>query len=177
MRIQFLLLITLIMASASSDAQTTVGTPRLKVFLDCKSHCDEDFIRTEINIVDFMNLRQLADLHILNFTIETGGGGLAYELIILGQNKFSGRKDTLHFNIRANTTEFERRDLQVKYLKLALIPYLTANNDLDNVQISMVGKNKETDTTKKTKMIAIEKICAVFDDSFILVEASKPESF
>ena len=165
------------MASASSDAQTISGTPRLKVFLDCKSHCDEDFIRTEINIVDFMNLRQLADLHILNFNIETGGGGLAYELIILGQNKFSGRKDTLHFNIRANTTEFERRDLLVKYLKLALIPYLTANNDLDNVQISMVGKNKETDTTKKTKMIAIEKICAVFDDSFILVEASKPESF
>ncbi len=149
MRVNIILLFLLLTVSVSSVAQNISTTSRLKVFLDCKTNCDEDFIRTEINIVDFLNQRQLADLHVLTFSIETGGGGLAYELIILGQNKFSGRKDTLHFSIGANSTQFERRDQLVKYLKLAIIPYLTANNDLDNVQISMVSKTKIADTAKK----------------------------
>lgn len=151
MRIQFFLILFLAGSSLSLYSQTSTGTHRLKVFLDCKSYCDADFIRSEINMVDFLNQRQTADVHVLNFTTETGGGGLAYELILLGQNKFAGKKDTLRFSIAANSTEFARRDLQVKYLKLGLVPYLAANNDVDDLQISMVNKSAKKDSTKNAQ--------------------------
>ncbi|MBL0234840.1 MAG: hypothetical protein IPQ08_14455 [Chitinophagaceae bacterium] len=153
MRIQCLLILFLTGCSLSLCSQTITGKSRLKVFLDCKSYCDADFIRSEINIVDFLNQRQTADVHVLNFATETGGGGLAYELILLGQNNFAGKKDTLRFSIAANSTEFDRRILLAKYLKLGLVPYLTANNDVENLQITMLGKTALKDSTKKTPAV------------------------
>jgi len=46
------------------------------------------FIRTEINIVDFMFDRLDADIHILINDQNTGGGGDKYQIIFLGKNQF-----------------------------------------------------------------------------------------
>lgn len=150
MRILCLLLLGVGLFSFSLNGQSTLGKTRLKVFLDCKSYCDDDFIRSEITIVDFLNQRQTADVHILNFSTETGGGGRAYELILLGQNKFAGKKDTLRFSIAANNTEFDRRTVLVKYIKLGLVPYLIENDDVEDLQISMVSKTEKKDSVKNT---------------------------
>ncbi|HRG94506.1 MAG TPA: hypothetical protein PLZ10_16225, partial [Chitinophagaceae bacterium] len=48
---------------------------RLKVFIDCQSGCDMTFIRSEINIVDFLLDRVAADVHVLITEQDTGGGG------------------------------------------------------------------------------------------------------
>jgi hypothetical protein len=150
MRILFFILLWVGIFSFSLKGQSTLDKARLKVFLDCKSYCDDDFIRSEITIVDFLNQRQTADVHILNFSTETGGGGRAYELILLGQNKFSGKKDTLRFSIAANNTEFDRRAVLVKYIKLGLVPYLIQNDDVEDLQISMVSKTEKKDSAKNT---------------------------
>jgi len=120
----------------------------LKVFLDCHSFCDEDFIKTEINIVDFLNDRQKADVHILTFSQGTGGGGTGFEFIFLGQNQFAGRSDTLRFSTEANNTEYERRDVYTKYIKLGLVPFLSARNEIDQLTISMKGKVDSSSTRK-----------------------------
>ena len=100
---QFLLL------SAQNNSQQS---ERLKVFIDCSNTwCEMDFIRTEINIVDFYLDRLAADVHVLITDQRTGSGGRQYQMIFLGLNDFKKHVDTVIFNIDPNATDFERRDV------------------------------------------------------------------
>lgn len=121
---------------------------RLKVFIDCQSGCDMSFIRSEINIVDFLLDRQVADVHVLITDQNTGGGGDEYQLIFFGQNQFRLLKDTLHFINDPNATDFEERDLLVKYLKLGLAPYIAHTKMARNIQIQMKTEKKDDDSAK-----------------------------
>src|SRR5687767_547730 len=91
---------------------------RLKVFIDCHTDCDMTFIRSEINIVDFLLDRQAADVHVLITDQNTGGGGDEYQLIFFGQNQFKHMTDTIKFINEPNATDFEERDMLIKYIKL-----------------------------------------------------------
>ena len=126
---------------------------RLKVFIDCHSGCDMTFIRTEINIVDFLLDRQAADIHVLITDQNTGSGGDEYQLIFFGQNEFKNIKDTLYFINDANATDFEERDLLVKYLKLGLAPYIAKTKMAKEIQIQM--KTDKLDTTSKINTGAV----------------------
>lgn len=121
---------------------------RLKVFIDCSgTWCDMSFIRTEINIVDFMLDRIAADVHVLITEQGTGSGGSKYQLIFFGQNSFKNMQDTLHFNTGPDETDFERRDKLIKYIKLGLTPFVAKTNAAKDVTI--VFKKTETTSDKK----------------------------
>ena len=124
---------------------------RLKVFVDCQNGCDLTFIRSEINIVDFLLDRQAADVHILITDQNTGSGGDEYQLIFFGQNQFNGIKDTLHFINDANNTDFEERALLLKYLKIGLTPFIARTKMGIELDIKM-KTDKTTDTTNKTNL-------------------------
>ena len=64
----------------SVSAQNEAKIPgKLRVFIDCSSTwCDMSFIRTEINLVDFMLDRVAADVHLLVTEQNTGSGGSSY---------------------------------------------------------------------------------------------------
>jgi hypothetical protein len=126
----------------------TAQTSRLKVFMDCQSGCDMNYIRTEINIVDFVLDRIVADVHILITDQNTGSGGDKYQLIFFGQNSFKNLTDTIYFNNEANNTDFEERDLLLKYLKLGLAPYIAKTEMARHVSIGM-KTDKPIDGTKK----------------------------
>jgi hypothetical protein len=128
---------------------------RLKIFIDCHSGCDMTFIRTEINIVDFLLDRQAADVHVLITDQNTGSGGDEYQLIFFGQNQFKNMKDTIHFINEANNTDFEERDLVVKFLKLGLAPYIAKTKMAKEIQIQM--KTDNLDTVSKTNQTTITK--------------------
>lgn len=128
---------------------------RLKIFIDCHSGCDMTFIRTEINIVDFLLDRQAADIHVLITDQNTGSGGDEYQLIFFGQNQFKNIKDTLYFVNDANNTDFEERDLVVKFLKLGLAPYIAKTKMAKEIQIQM--KTDKLDTVSKTNQTAVTK--------------------
>ena len=110
---------------------------RLKVFIDCQSGCDLTFIRSEINIVDFLLDRVAADVHVLITDQNTGGGGDQYQLIFFGQQQFRELKDTIRFINQPNNTDFEERDLLLKYIKLGLAPYIVRTKAAESVDIKM----------------------------------------
>ena len=115
---------------------------RLKVFIDCSNTwCDQTFIKTEINIVDFLLDNQAADLHILITEQSTGSGGSQYQLIFFGQNQFKNQSDTLRFTTTPNATDFERRDKFIKYLKLGLAPFVAKTASVNGVTINMKQEN------------------------------------
>src|SRR4030095_15787 len=149
------LLIALLFCAFLINAQNNSQTPhRLKVFIDCNNTwCDQNFIKTEINIVDFLLDNQAADLHVLITEQETGGGGSQFQLIFFGHNRFKQMTDTLRFNTEPIATDFEERDLLIKYLKLGLTRYIIAAGNGNDIAIEMKTKtdDKKKDTSATTK--------------------------
>ncbi|MDZ4795842.1 MAG: hypothetical protein SGI83_16295 [Bacteroidota bacterium] len=136
--------------SISIAAQNNTST-KLKVFIDCSNAgCDMTFIRSEINLVDFLLDRIAADVHVLVTEQGTGSGGSKYQLIFFGQNRFKNFQDTLHFNTDPNATDFEERDMLVKYIKLGLAPCVAKTEAAKDAVISM--KRVETEANKKDSL-------------------------
>jgi hypothetical protein len=144
-----ILSIYILLLSIACTAQPAPSIPnRLKVFVDCSdTWCDTRFIRSEINLVDFLLDNKAADVHILITSQGTGSGGDQYQLIFFGQNQFSRQPDTLHFNTDPNITDFEERDVLIRYIKLGLAPFIARTKAADNVSISF--KTSSTDSTVK----------------------------
>lgn len=140
-------------ASAQNERKTTA---KLKVFIDCSNtYCDMTFFRSEINLVDFLLDRIAADVHVLVTQQNTGSGGSKYQLIFFGQNLFRNMKDSLYFNIEPNSTDFEKRDLLIKYIKLGLTPFVAKTDAAKDIMISFkkkeTGANKKDSVSKTTK--------------------------
>ena len=143
-----LLIFFLSIISFISNSQT-LQKEKLKVFVDCSSaYCDMNFIKTEINFVDHVLDNQAADVHILITQQPNGGGGNQYQLIFFGQNNFKDRKDTLRYNTKPNSTEFEIRELLVKYLLLGLVPYVSQTSGIENITIQLKQSSKGDSLSK-----------------------------
>ena len=136
-----------ILFSLTITAQNNTST-KLKVFIDCSNAgCDMTFIRSEINLVDFLLDRIAADVHVLVTEQGTGSGGSNYQLIFFGQNRFKNFQDTLHFNTDPNATDFEVRDMLIKYIKFGLAPCVAKTEAAKDAVISM--KRVETEANEK----------------------------
>lgn len=139
------------------DPQTSksnLNSKRIKVFVDCSNTwCDNTFIRTEINIVDFMLDRVASDVHMLITSQQNGNGGSQFQMIFYGQNKFKSLKDTLRFNLDPNATDVERRDAMLKYIKFGLTPFIAKSDYANEVNIQMKKSEQANDsnTSQNTK--------------------------
>jgi len=107
------------------------------VYLDCW-RCDRDYIRTEIEYVNYVTQRQDADIHILFTEQQTGAGGREYSLTFIGQNNFLGVNDTLVFTTTPTDTRDQTRQKMVWSLKLGLVPYLSKTSIAENLSISFI---------------------------------------
>lgn len=99
------------------------------------------FVRTEINVVDFMLDRIAADVHVLITSLRNGSGGRQYQIIFYGQNSYKQVKDTLRFATDPNATDFERRDAIVKYIKFGLAPMVAKTSQAEGISIVMKSES------------------------------------
>ncbi len=116
-------LLAALAAVAPAAAQQAERQP-LQVFLTCNTRCDLDFLRTELDYLEWMRDRADADVHVLISDIETGGGGEQYELWFIGLGAFAGRTDTLSWFAEATATDDDIRRGVLGQLQLGLVPYL-----------------------------------------------------
>src|SRR5688572_32984306 len=68
-------------------AQETNG--RLKVYLDC-NNCFGDYIREEVDMVEYVRDPAEADVHILVSRSDTGSGGTERAVALIGLGRFKG---------------------------------------------------------------------------------------
>jgi hypothetical protein len=122
------------------------GAP--KVFLDCQ-RCDKDFIRTDINFVNYVRDRKDADIHVLITTQGTGSGGQEYTMNFLGLNEYEGISNTLVYSSKRTDTRDEVRNGMAHVLKAGLIPYVARTEVLNH--ISFDYKFKEESQAVKDK--------------------------
>lgn len=144
-----LVLIFLNFSSFSQESEQS--NQRIKLFLDCSStFCDETYIRTEINIVDFVLDRIAADVHVLITSQQMGSGGRKYQMIFYGQKSFTGQRDTLRFTMLPLATDAEIRDKQLTFLKIGLVPYIAKTNMIQHVKLEM-KRTQVNDSVAKTE--------------------------
>lgn len=146
MKISKTLIFALLGVILSLDTFSQPGTgDKLRVFLDCQSYCDKDFIKREITFIDYVNDRFQSNVYILINAQSTGSGGREYQLQFAGQEIFKGVNDTLSYIREATATDDEDRKLAVQTIKLGLVKYFARTAKAKDLQISFVG-----DTSKRT---------------------------
>jgi hypothetical protein len=113
-------------AGAAPSLEGQAAAPaRLAVYLDCHVHgCDRNFFITELPYVVWTQDRLDADVHLLATGLETGAGGSAITLAVIGQGRFAGRSDTLETSLPPNTTHDAARNELARVIKLSFVPYL-----------------------------------------------------
>lgn len=144
-----LLLLSLFYTCAFSQQS---NQKKLGVYIDCsRIRCDRTFITSEIQIVDIILDRLVADVHVLITAQPAGGGGSGYQLIFYGRNKFKDNVDTLKFSTTAVATAAEIRETMVQYIKLGLVPFLAKTPYAADLVLDMKRNNNGTVATSITK--------------------------
>ncbi|MGM0458239.1 MAG: hypothetical protein ACQERO_02740 [Bacteroidota bacterium] len=122
--------------AAAQDAETELPT-RLALFLDC-DFCDETFIRQEMPYVDHVRDREVANVHVLVTREDTGSGGEALTIELIGLGFFEGLDFSTVFNAPANASDGEERDGFLRTLEAALVPYLMQTPMRDQLHVDIV---------------------------------------
>ena len=121
------LVIGLLLAFApASSAFAQEANARLKVYLDC-NNCFGNYIREEVDMVEYVRDPAEADVHILVSQSETGSGGTERAVALIGSGRFKG----LDFKSRALSQSDDSEDTQRQRLATAitigLLNYLSSD--------------------------------------------------
>jgi Protein of unknown function, DUF481 len=114
-------------------AATVPSQNLLRVFLDCND-CDIEYVRQNVEFVDYVRDRAVADLHVMVTTQQTGGGGSAWTVKFIGLGPRQGQDRTLTFDTLQTATPDDRRKAFVRILKIGVVGYAadtTAGPQLD----------------------------------------------
>ncbi len=141
---------------AVSAAGQVLNTGKLKVYIDCRVGCDFNFLKTEINLVDFVRERSAADVHLLLTGRRVGGGGFKYQINFYGQNKYEAYRDTLIFDTPPNATDAAVRILLGQYIMLGISPLVAKTPYAESVLVSMKD-NLSSDSSVQLPFITTDK--------------------
>ncbi len=117
-------------------AQAPIAAPpRLRLFLDCHVHCERDFLRTEITMVDWVTDRTASDVHVIASGLRTGAGGSEVTLEFIGRGRLAARVDTVAFTTPPNASDDDVRQEFARVLRLGLVRYLLATGQAGSLTL------------------------------------------
>ena len=134
---------TLLLAVVTLQNQPAPKAPiappsTIRVFLDCaQSGCHQDYLRDEIDFVDYVRDRTDADLHVLITSAHTGAGGREYTVSFIGLGRFAA-KDHILTAVSSSTDAEERvRQGLVTAFRIGLLNYLAAGGVPEGLQVDV----------------------------------------
>lgn len=148
MKILLSLLISVFCITAVQAQSPVKVNENLRVFIDCQTYCDQDYIKREITYVDYVNDLYQANVSVLITSQSTGSGGRDYKLQFTGQGKFAGMTDATSYIREATATDDEDRKQAVEKIKLGLLPFILKTEKANDLIISF--KNAANDQTTNT---------------------------
>ncbi len=119
----------------------------LRVSMDCQGWvpgCDFDYLRTEMPWIGWVRNRQDAAVHVLVSTQETGAGGRAYTMILIGREAQAGRTDTLSFASPPAATDDEQRSRMARMLRIGLVPFAARTGLREGLEVGYAGAAAES---------------------------------
>jgi hypothetical protein len=134
------------------DAQPARTPPlKLRVFLDCSYECDTEYIRQNIEFIDYVRDRETADLHVLVTTQGTGGGGTSWAVQFIGLQYFQDHDHTLNFTTSQNATSDDKRKEFARIFKVGLVTYAAETNIAPNLEVSLKPVAENAPPTRPTR--------------------------
>lgn len=115
-------------SSIGSSVMAQENQQRPNVFLDCQTrNCNDQYFRTEIDWVNWVNDQEVADVHVIMTSTSTGAGGQEYQLDFLGVDTPTPYEDQILFQTLPTDTEREALDGLVEALSAGLLRFATTN--------------------------------------------------
>ncbi len=112
---------------------------RLRLFLDCHTRCDTEYLRTEINAVDWVHDASAADVHVIATSLSTGAGGSEVTLEFLGRGTLSAITDRHRYTTGPDATDDDRRREMTRMLRLGLVRYLLVRDQAARIEVDLGG--------------------------------------
>jgi hypothetical protein len=110
-------------AQTPATPATTAVADRVRVYLDCFD-CFPEYLRDQIDWVDFVRDPQDAAVHLLSSSRETGGGGREIVLRFVGRGRFDGHNHDLRAITLPGDTENTRRAAVLRTVIAGLLDYV-----------------------------------------------------
>ena len=115
----------------------TAGLTRLRVFLECD--CFAQYMREEIEWVDFVRQPQDADVQVLSASNSTGGGGREVVLRFIGVGRLQGVDTELKSITQNNDTEDTQRKEMLRTMTVGLLWYSERAGNAGALKIDVEG--------------------------------------
>lgn len=128
-----LLLLFLLCSVEIGQTQSSTRQSIPNVYLDCQ-RCDFNYIRTNIEFVNYVRDQDDADVY-LRITDSRTAGGREYTLNFRGIEPFSERSDTLKYITRDTDSSDEERAGLVRFIKVGLVPFAAKTTALENLNV------------------------------------------
>ena len=130
--------------TAAGQADTV---PAVNVFLDCQADgCDSQHFRQEIEFVNWVRDRTVADVHLLITSQGAAGGGSAYQLTYIGQRAFAGDSVTLRLSVPQTATEPEQRELLTQRIAQGLVHYAARTSVAGRIRLEFAEEDEQRTT-------------------------------
>jgi len=97
----------------------------LKVYLDC-TDCFGDYIREEVDMVEYVRDPAESDVHIIVSRAETASGGLEQAVALIGLGRFKGMDFKLRAISQSGDTEDTQRQRLATAITIGLLNYLSS---------------------------------------------------
>jgi hypothetical protein len=116
--VRHLVCVVAVMCSAAGEASAQAvasSASRLNVFLDC-DECFGDYIREEVDFVEYVRETREADVHIIVTRSDTASGGIERAVSLVGVGRFQGTD----YSVRAVTQSGDSEDTERRRLASAI---------------------------------------------------------
>ena len=139
MRIQvkeiFLMTLAFTLPLVGRAQDSTTSRPLVRAYISC-SQCDEDYLREQVGFVNLVRDPQLADVTVQVTGLPNASGGRTYSIEVIGTRHGARSADTLLVDISVNMTNIEGRDMLVRAVKVALVPFVQNSEALPHLDVS-----------------------------------------
>jgi hypothetical protein len=120
----------------------SVSNNDLAIFIDC-NFCDISFMKQNLQHVNFVRDRKVAEVHLLFTRQRNGAGGWAERIQFIGMGNLAHLTDTLEYTIDVNMTQDEKRKTQLRYMQFGLLRFWLEKGMDELITIDV----KEADTS------------------------------
>jgi hypothetical protein len=131
-------------AQETPTKSDTLRKDALNVFMNAS-----DYIKKEINYVNYVRDIKDAGVYIISTSQTTGSGGQEYSYFLVGQNQYAGMRDTVTFVTSPDETQDEIRIKEVRTLKMGLMRYVARTPLSKYMSINFTEPLSETVSSDK----------------------------
>ncbi len=142
------LLLAVFLISAGMYAQNDSISP-LKIYYNCRAwECFTDYLKQNLQGVEFVRDRHYADVHILVTSEANGGGGEVYYFEFIPSEKEKDVHEKLRFSVNPDMTKEQIRKKFLDYIRAGLIPFWMNKGLDDKLRISWKESAKKSAAVK-----------------------------